>query len=247
MATLKTNWPIIRTVGVDGILVSFSDTLTEPANRAALAFSHAVERETLEGVEERSTTLVSSYFRFDPAKIDAVALRRRLSELLKSEDWFAAPMPEGRKFWRIPTAYGGIYGPQIDEASELAGLDVEDAIREVSEARVRVTTIGFAPGQPYLGDLPRNWDIPRQTELTKKVAEGALTVAIRQIVLFSVSAPTGWRQIGQTGFKLFRPNEDEPFVLRPGDEVVFERIDAEAYENALQSGPEAGAVCEAIS
>ena len=31
-------WPCIRTVGVDGMLVSFGDALSEPANRAALAF-----------------------------------------------------------------------------------------------------------------------------------------------------------------------------------------------------------------
>ena len=91
-------------------------------------------------------------------------------------------------------------------------------------------TIGFAPGQPYLGELPEAWDIPRQTALTDRVPIGALTVAIRQLVLFSVSTPTGWRHIGQTAFRPFRPDAETPFVLRPGDEVIFEATDRECYE-----------------
>ena len=43
------------------------------------------------------------------------------------------------------------------------------ARRSLSEARVRVTALGFAPGQPYLGELPEAWDIPRQQALTPKV------------------------------------------------------------------------------
>ena len=31
-------FPIIRTAGIDGMLVSFGDRLSEPANRAAIAF-----------------------------------------------------------------------------------------------------------------------------------------------------------------------------------------------------------------
>ena len=36
--TAPGDWPQVRTVGVDGLLVSFGNSLSEPANRAALAF-----------------------------------------------------------------------------------------------------------------------------------------------------------------------------------------------------------------
>jgi len=107
-----------------------------------------------------------------------------------------------------------------------------------------VQTIGFAAGQPYLGELDDAWNIPRQTELTERVPEGALTVAIRQLVLFSVSTPTGWRHVGQTGFRLFRPESETPFVLRPGDEVIFVKTDAERLHNMRNDGPDGGATCE---
>ena len=239
-------FPRIGRVGLDGLLVSFGDALSEPANRAALAFRAAEERATPEGVEESTTSLVSTFLRFDALRIEAADLKAEIQTLLDSCDWYAADLPEGRRLWRIPTVYGTDLAPQLAEAAEAAGLTAEAAAREIASTRVRVQTIGFAPGQPYLGELPEAWDIPRQTALTDRVPIGALTVAIRQLVLFSVSTPTGWRHIGQTAFRPFRPDAETPFVLRPGDEVIFDAIDRERYERLRGDSPDGGAVSEVI-
>lgn len=239
-------FPRIGRVGLDGLLVSFGEALSEPANRAALAFRAAVEQATPEGVEESATSLVSTFLRFDALRVAAADLRAELQTLLDSRDWYAAGLPEGRRLWRIPTVYGTDLAPQLAEAAEAAGLTETAAAQEIASTRVRVQTIGFAPGQPYLGELPEAWDIPRQTALTDRVPIGALTVAIRQLVLFSVSTPTGWRHIGQTAFRPFRPDAETPFALRPGDEVIFEATDRETYERQRTDGPDGGARSEVI-
>jgi len=238
--------PLIRPAGLCGLLVSFGDSLTEPANRAALAFAAAVGRSGIDGIEECAPSLVSVFVRFDPLHVSHETLEAALQNVLSDQDWFAAPMPSGRRFIQLPTVYGGTLAPQFDEAAEAAGLTPEEALASVSEARVRVQTIGFAPGQPYLGLLPPDWDIPRQTNLTKAVPAGALVVAIRQLVLFSVSNPTGWRHIGQTGVTLFQPDKDDPFFLRPGDEVQFVPVDAGVLDR-LKGDPDGGAKIEALT
>ena len=230
----------IRTLGLDGLLVSFGAELSEPANRAALAFRDALDRAGWDGVEETTTSLVSTCLRFDPRSAERAVLAERLAGLLAERDWLAAPLPGGRRLWRIPTVYEGAHAPQLSEAAALAGLGRAEAIRELSTTPLRVQAIGFAPGQPYLGSLPPAWDIPRQTALTPRVPAGALTVAIRQVVVFSVPAPTGWRHVGQTALRLFRPEAPEPFVLRPGDEALFEAAPPEAMAR-LVADPEGGA------
>lgn len=240
------HWPRVHTVGVDSFLVSFGNRLSEAANRAALAFRGALEEARLAGVEETSTSLASAYLRFDPIGFDHSEIERDLAALISERDWFAAELPQGRRLWRIPTVYGTELAPQLEEAAAKAGLTVAEAVQTLSETRVRVQTIGFASGQPYLGELPPAWNIPRQTDLTPRVPVGALTVAIRQLVLFAVSTPTGWRHVGQTAFKAFRPEGDTPFVLSPGDEVVFEAADPEAYPDLEASGPDGGATYEPI-
>lgn len=237
--------PRVDAIGLDGLLVRFGETLSEPANRAALAFRAALERETPDGIEECATSLVSTYIRFDPLAVSFEELAGRLNKRLVDEDWYAAPLPEGRRLIRIPTVYGGGFGPQLDEAAALAGISAAAAVSSLSQARVRVNAIGFAPGQPYLGTLPEMWDIPRQTGLTPNVPKGALVLAIRQLVLFSVSSPTGWRQVGLTAARLFRPNEAAPFLLRPGDEVMFEAVEAEAWPH-LEADAKGGIVMEPL-
>ena len=238
-------FPRIDWLGLDGLLVRFGDVLSEPANRAALALRHAVERADWPGVEEVTGALVSTCLRFDALGVDADALRAKLEALVASRDWCAEALPGGRRLWRVPAVFGGELSPQLAEAAALAGLAPDQAVAEIAATRLRVQTIGFAPGQPYLGELPEHWAIPRQTELTPRVEVGALVVAIRQMTLFSTAAPTGWRQVARTALRPFQPESEEPFLLRPGDEVVFEPVDREVFER-LRDDPQGGAVAEVL-
>lgn len=218
------SWPLIRTVGLSGMLVTFAEAMSEPANRAALAFRAAVAEQDWPEVVEVSTSLVSTFLEIDLAGTSDVAMTERLTELLKTRDWFDAPLPAGRTLWHVPTVYGTDLAPQLEEAAQVAGVDVDAAIAELSTSRVRVLTIGFAPGQPYLGELSETWNIPRQTGLTPSVPPGSLVIAIRQLIIFTNASPTGWRHIGQTAWQNFRPSAPQPFALSPGDELIFPAV-----------------------
>jgi inhibitor of KinA len=231
--------PQVLPQGLDGFVVRFGDRVSEPANRAALAFRAAVEREGWSEVEETAPALVSVFLRFDPRAVGHGAMAERLRGLVASRDWLAADLAGRRRLWRIPTVFGGDEGPQLAEAAGLAGVGAAEAVRDLSAAPLRVLAIGFAPGQPYLGELPANWAIPRQTGLTPEVPEGAVTVAVRQVVLFANPSPTGWRWVGRTAFRCFRPEQPEPFPLRPGDEAVFEAVSPETMAR-IRAGDAAG-------
>lgn len=239
-------FPIIRHAGFDGFLVSFGDRLSEAGNRAALAFRGALETAGIGGLKETSTSLVSAYLRFDPLEVAHEDMREQLESLLASRDWQAAPLPAGRRLWRVPAVFGGAAGPQLEEAADLAGLSVEEAIAEIASTPVRVQTIGFAPGMPYLGALPERWNIPRQTQLTAEVPAAGVCIAIRQLVLFPGKTPTGWRHIAQTKLRLFRPETDTPFLLRPGDEVLFQPV-AQDNLDAMADDPDGGATAEPLA
>ena len=60
-----TDWPRIRSVGLSGLLVTFAEKMSEPANRAALAFRAAVEEQDWPEVRETSTSLVSTFVQFE--------------------------------------------------------------------------------------------------------------------------------------------------------------------------------------
>ena len=242
-------FPLLRTVGFDGLLVTFAQTMSEPSNRAALAFRGAVEAQQIDGVLETSASLASAFIRFDPLSLSHRDIEELLRAMLVSRDWYAAPLPAGRRFWKVPTVYGSDLAPQLEDAALAAGLSPADAIDRLSQSRVRVLTIGFAPGQPYLGPLGREFNIPRLKELTPMVPEGALVLAISQFVLFSGPTPTGWRHVGQTAFRCFRPDMEQSFALNPGDEMQFISVSREELEDIRTTCTDGsgGASCEEIT
>lgn len=240
--------PLIRSVGLDGVLVTFGDTATDAANRAALAFRTAVDAQGWPEVLESSSTLVSAFFRVDLSAVPFARIEAQLAALLDAQDWGAADLPAGRTLWTIPAAFGGARAPQLTEAAEAAGLTTAAALEALTTTRLRVLTLGFAPGQPYLGTLGPAWNIPRQVGLTPNVPAGALVAAVRQICLFAKDTPTGWRHVGQTAFACFRPTQAAPFPLSPGDEIRFEAVsEAELTRiEAHNDTGQGGAVCEAL-
>lgn len=231
--------PAILPLGADALVVRFSLTPDLAANAAAQVFAGEVAAGDTGGITEIVPSLASVMLRFDPERVTRAALSARMSRLLQGRDWRQCALPAPSRRWVIPAAFGGAHGPQLEDAAAAAGISVKQALRELAEARLRVLAIGFAPGQPFLGLLPAHWDFPRLSELTPQVPAGALVAAVRQIVLFANPSATGWRQVGQTTFRPFRPESAEPFPLRAGDEVVFEALDHTAFAALAARGGEA--------
>jgi len=237
--------PEICPLGVDGVLVRFARILTDEANSQALAFRTQVMHAALPGVTEVASSLTSVRVGFDPQRTNRTEITQHIVDLLEHpEKQDSGP----RRLWRIPVAFGPELAPQLAQAAELAGVTQEQAVKEITSQRVRVIALGFAPGQPYLGMLPPHWDIPRQSELTPKMPNGALVVAVRQLIIFAADAPTGWRQIGQTAFRVYQPDAPEPFAFNPGDTVEFCAV-ADSELTALQNRTDTngGATCKVLS
>lgn len=237
--------PDIRPLGVDSILVRFARTLTAEANQRALAFRDQLSRMQLQGVTEVASSLVSVRVAFDPAETtrDTVtaAVQTACHDLA---DAVATP----KRRWDIPVAFGPDHAPQLAEAAALAGVTPDQAIAEIEAQTLRVIAVGFAPGQPYLGMLPPHWDIPRQTALTEKMPNGALVAAVRQLIIFAADAPTGWRHIGQTAFRVYRPDADDPFPLVPGDAVRFCHVSDSEFVTLRQNrDTNGGARCTVLT
>lgn len=228
-------------VGVDGVLVRFGAEMSEAANRAALAFHRHISGLELEGVLETAPSLTAVFLKLDIAS-DLDALVARIEAAMNAQDWFMSDSPALRA-WTIPCCFDG---PQLAEAAQLAGVSESTAIAQLTETQTRVLTLGFAPGQPYLGNLATHWDIPRMTEIAAKVPAQALVVAVRQLIIFNNEAPTGWRHIGQTAFRCFDKEREDPFALRAGDLVRFAQV-GRAELKALQGDSYGGARLEHLA
>ncbi|MBJ3762313.1 carboxyltransferase domain-containing protein [Maribius pontilimi] len=238
--------PRLTPLGLDGMLVTFGDAMDDAANRAALAFRAAIDAENWQGVTETASSLCSAFVSFEPGQLSPSDLQARLREILADRDWLAEDLPANRTLWTIPASFEGDHAPQLADAAELAGVSVEQAVKQICAEPLRAYALGYAPGQAYLGALPEHWDLARQKDLTPTVKEGAVVTAVRQVIVFATSGPTGWRQIGMSRFKAFRPDDpDRPIALAPGDEVQLRPVSRDELDR-LAAEPLAGATAEDI-
>lgn len=213
--------PEILPAGPDGVLLRFGLKPEPTAMAAAQSLAADLDAAPPQGVSEIAPALVSVLLRFDPAVTNRAALGR---DVMARAERIAGDDPQGpdpTRLWTIPAAFGGENGPQLANVAASLDLTQDAAIKQISRADLRVLTIGFAPGQPYIGLLPEPWNLPRMSDLNPQVPAGAIVVAVRQIVLFGGPSATGWRQVARAAFRPFQPDRNEPMPLRAGDAIRF--------------------------
>jgi inhibitor of KinA len=194
---------------------------------AALRFAAAVRRAAPPWLVDvvQAYMSVAVFFSLDQVGFaDVAGHLRRVNDLPAENE----PIPS--RLVRIPCCYElALDMPQVAEyAASVLNHPVsgEEVIRLHTQTEYTVYAIGFCPGFPYMGYLPRGLDgVPRlRTPRVTPVAPGSVGVAGRQTGIYTEAKPGGWNLIGRTPLELVNV-ADGYFPLRTGDRIRFERID----------------------
>lgn len=122
----------------------------------------------------------------------------------------------------VPCCYE--LGEDLKMVADHLKLSTEEVISLHTSTVFTVYAIGFSPGFPYLGWLPKELQgIPRRKEPRIRVPAGSVGMVGKQTGIYPQSTPGGWALIGRTTMKLVDVEEGY-FPLAVGDEVKFERV-----------------------
>ena len=213
--------------GDRGLVVEFGTAVDVTVNNQVRALALALEAARIPGVREVVPTYRSLGVQFDPAQLGAEALRLRIEDVLKGLDPGQLPPP---KVVRLPTCYGGEFGPDLPFVSQHSGLSEDEVVRLHSETPYHVYMIGFTAGFAYLGGLPEKLHTPRLPSPRTKTPRGAVGIGGSQTGAYSAETPGGWRLIGRTPVPLFDPLREPPTPMLPGDTVRFDPIGRDEYD-----------------
>jgi len=161
---------------------------------------------------------------FNPLKTTLSLLQDRVHHLWNILD--PSQLPEPRRV-KIPVVYGGEYGPDLEWVAGYHGITPDEVIRLHTEHTYHVYMIGFMPGFPYMGELPKALITPRRETPRTIVPRGSVALAQGQTGIYSTQSPGGWQIIGRTPLTLFDPEKWPPALLEMGDRVKFFAIDEE--------------------
>jgi inhibitor of KinA len=217
--------PRILTSGDTALVVEFGDRVDPRLSGLVLALAQRVTHAALSGVVEVVPTFRSLMVHYDPLLVTQAELRRAIIRMLTG---LAASERSGRR-WLIPTCYDESVGLDLAEVAARTGLSAAELVALHSATTFHVYMMGFLPGFPYLGGLPKKLELPRRQTPRLKVPSGSVAIAMDMTCIYTLESPGGWHVLGRTPAVLFDLRRDPPVPLAAGDKVAFEPISLAEY------------------
>jgi 5-oxoprolinase (ATP-hydrolysing) subunit B len=217
--------PRLLPSGDSAITVEFSRNIDEEANARVLALDRTLAREPIAGVNETVPTYRSLLVHYDPIQIDFDALGKRLLELAQRP----VPASENARHWRVPVAYGGEHGIDLEDVAKTLGTTADDIVARHIAGDYRVAMIGFTPGWSYLSGLQASLHMPRRQNPRLLTPMGTISVGGVQAGIQCLAGPSGWHLLGRTPVRTYQLRRDPIFLLEPGDHVKFYVIDDKTF------------------
>ena len=130
----------------------------------------------------------------------------------------------------VPACYDQEFGEDLTEIAQLGGITIDEAVRLHSAQTYSVYAMGFCAGFAYMGDVPEPLRQPRRSSPRTRMPVGSIAVADFMTCVYPLAMPGGWHILGRCPIPFFTPeNQDNPTLVRAGDQVRFNPIDKDEY------------------
>jgi 5-oxoprolinase (ATP-hydrolysing) subunit B len=217
--------PRILPSGDSAITVEFSRNIDDAANQRVLALDRILANAPVAGVTETVPTYRSLLVHYDPLLVDFDTLGEKLTSLALHP---APPTTKTRR-WRIPVAYGGEHGIDLEDVAKTLNTTPDDIVARHVSGDYRVAMIGFTPGWSYLSGLENFLHMPRRQNPRLLTPAGTVSIGGVQTGVQCLAGPSGWHLLGRTAVRTYQLHRDPIFLLEPGDRVMFSAVDPKTF------------------
>ena len=231
--------------GDTAVTVEFGDRIDRVLSEAVLRLNASVRAANLPGVVETVPTFRSLAVHYDPLATDSGDLIPAIEKLIDR----GRGDRKQSNLWMVPACYAASHAPDLADVARRTGLSTDEIVRLHSGIRFHIYMLGFAPGFPYMGDLPEAIVLPRRNDPRTRVPAGSIAIAAGMTAVYPVESPGGWHLIGATPIRLFDPRWPRPALFNPGDTVRFEPISGREFD-AIRAAVAADAYhvpCETVA
>lgn len=215
--------------------VEFGSTIDPQINARVMALADRVAQARLDDPLFATVTDVVPTFRsltvhFLPAQTDSEALAESLQAMARQP---GQQLTTGR-LWRLPACFDPGFALDLPNLAQAKGMQENDIIARLLDTEFRVYMIGFLPGFPYMGGLPRELAMPRLASPRQKVPAHSIAIAGEMCAVYPWESPGGWNLLGRTPVPLFDLHHaEQPAMLAAGDRVRWYAVSTPEYEHLL--------------
>lgn len=216
----------IEIAGDQSVLVIFGNTINKETNQSVHFLAESIELANIDGIEETILGYTNLLIQYNPFYLSFDELQEKLIFLINKTDKLEF---KERNIVEIPVLYGSVWGPDLEDVANFNQLTEDEVIEIHTAPSYTVYFLGFTPGFPFLGGISERIATPRLPNPRVRIDAGSVGIANNQTGIYPVSSPGGWRLIGHTPLPLYDTDREWPFLLDPGDQLIFKSINKEEY------------------
>lgn len=212
--------------GESCVFMEIGDGISKEEHKKVKEIFNYLRNKKITGVKDITPAFRSINIYYDPLKIatEEVILQLKEAEKVAKE----APVTRLRRIF-VPTVFGGEYGPDLEDVAWQHNLKPSEVVDIFTKYDYLNYFIGFMPGKPYLGGLPKILETPRKKIPRFNVRGGAVVIYGRQVALFGLPEPTGTNWIGCSPIRVYDYRKEDPVFLKMGDCLRFIPISKEEF------------------
>lgn len=218
--------------GDQGIVITFSDEISEAVNRKIYSVVNQINNEKIKGVYEVIPSYISLLVLYDRHLVTYSKLMNRLEKIVSTTDENSLAKC---RIHHIPVCYEEEFALDLQDVSEHCKLSPKEIVDIHTSTDYLIYMLGFLPGFAYLGGLDERISCPRLSTPRTKIPAGGVGIGGSQTGIYPLESPGGWRIIGKTPVKVYDPNREPSILYMMGERIRFEAITMEEFKSISKS------------
>ena len=217
----------ISNLGDAALYCDFGNEVNKEINSKVIRYFKSIQKQNIDGINNLIPSYNKLIISFDLRKKNFQAIKK----LIENLDIINEDKIKSNKI-KIPVCCDENFCLDINRLEEKLKITRDQIYEKFFGKEFFCYMTGFIAGMPFLGDLDNEIRAKRLETPRVKVPKGSVGLTEQFANIYTFESPGGWNIIGNTPIIIFDSSkENNPNLVNPGDEVIFEQITRDQYNN----------------
>ena len=217
----------ISNLGDAALYCDFGNEVNKEINSKVIRYFKSIQKQNIDGINNLTPSYNKLIISFDLRKKNFQAIKK----LIENLDIINEDKIKSNKI-KIPVCCDENFCLDINRIEEKLKITRHKIYEKFFGKEFFCYMTGFIAGMPFLGDLDNELRAKRLETPRVKVPKGSVGLTEQFANIYTFESPGGWNIIGNTPIIIFDSSkENNPNLVNPGDEVIFEQITRDQYNN----------------
>ena len=217
----------ISNLGDAALYCDFGSEVNKEINNKVIRYFKSIKKKNFDGISNLSPSYNKLIISFDLRKKNF----KEIKKLIENLDVINEDKLESKKI-TIPVCCDDEFSLDIKRLEKKLKINRDKIYEKFFGNFFFCYMTGFIAGMPFLGDLENGLRAKRLETPRVNVPKGSVGITGQFANIYTFQSPGGWNIIGNTPSIIFDSfKENNPNLINPGDEIIFERITKDQYDN----------------